>query len=113
MKPPFIETLRDPHEIQKLGLDLVNSIKENYFTILYSQFISPSGRNGFIQQLKDVASQKDIKIRILSHINNETSSCSYKNGTQAVEIFNAKWACIDRVVGVAISNTATNGPVEV
>jgi hypothetical protein len=41
MKPPFIETLRDPHEIQKLGLDLVNSAKA---TILYSQFISPSGR---------------------------------------------------------------------
>ncbi len=33
---------------------------------------------------------------------------AYKNGTQAVEISNAKWACIDRVVGAAISNTATS-----
>ena len=28
IKPPFIETLKDPYEIQKLGLDLVNSTKE-------------------------------------------------------------------------------------
>ena len=35
---------------------------------------------------------------------------AYKNETQAVDEFNAKWAYIDRVVGAAISNTATNGP---
>jgi hypothetical protein len=35
---------------------------------------------------------------------------AYKNGTQAVDISNAKWACLDRVVIAAISNTATNGP---
>jgi two-component system, OmpR family, sensor histidine kinase VicK len=34
MKPPFIETLRDPHEIQKLSLELVSSAKEELFLLL-------------------------------------------------------------------------------
>jgi hypothetical protein len=54
MKPPFIETLRDPHEIQKLGLDLVNSgqVRRIISTILYSQFISPSARDWFHPTVK-------------------------------------------------------------
>jgi hypothetical protein len=73
MKPPFIETLRDPHEIQKLGLDLVNSAKEELF-LLFSTAKSfrPHEEAGFIQLLKDVALQRDIKIRILTHIDNGT-----------------------------------------
>jgi two-component system, OmpR family, sensor histidine kinase VicK len=73
MKPPFIETLRDPHEIQKLSLDLVNSAKEELF-LLFSTANSFRHQEGteFIQRLGDVASQKDIKIRILTHIDNET-----------------------------------------
>ncbi|MFZ0893630.1 MAG: hypothetical protein WAZ77_03920 [Candidatus Nitrosopolaris sp.] len=57
MKPPFIETLRDPHEIQKLGLDLVNSAKGELF-LLFSTANSfrRQEEDGFIQRLKDVAS---------------------------------------------------------
>ena len=73
MKPPFIETLGDPHEIQKLGLDLVNSAKEELF-LLFSTANSFRRQEeaGFIQLLKDVALQRDIKIRILTHIDNGT-----------------------------------------
>jgi hypothetical protein len=73
MKPPFIETIRDPHEIQKLSLEVVNSAKEELF-LLFSTGNSFRHQQeiGFIQLLKDVASQKDIKIIILTHINNET-----------------------------------------
>jgi hypothetical protein len=73
MKPPFIETLRDPHEIQKLGLDLVNSAKGELF-LLFSTANSFRRQQeiGFIQLLKDVASQKDIKIRILTHMDDGT-----------------------------------------
>ncbi|MGB7956360.1 MAG: hypothetical protein WCF23_20495 [Candidatus Nitrosopolaris sp.] len=73
MKPPFIETFRDPHEIQKLSLDLVNSAKEELF-LLFSTANSfqRQEESGFIQLLTDVASQKDIKIRILAHMDNET-----------------------------------------
>ena len=73
MKPPFIETIRDPHEIQKLGLELVSSAKEELFLLFSTanSFRHQEGTN-FIQRLRDVASQKDIKIRILIHIDNET-----------------------------------------
>ena len=76
MKPPFIETLRDPHEIQKLGLDLVNSAKEELF-LLFSTANSFRRQEeaGFLQLLRDVASQKNIKIRILTH--NETKGIMY------------------------------------
>jgi hypothetical protein len=77
MKPPFIETFRDPHEIQKLSLDLVNSAKEELF-LLFSTANSFQRKeeSGFIQLLTDVASQKDIKIRILAHMDNETRRIS-------------------------------------
>jgi hypothetical protein len=73
MKPQFIETIRDPHEIQKLGLKLVNSAREELF-LLFSRANSFRRReqSGFIRLLTDVASQKDIKIRILTHMDNET-----------------------------------------
>jgi two-component system, OmpR family, sensor histidine kinase VicK len=73
MKPPFIETLRDPYEIQKLGLDLVNSAKGELF-LLFSTANSFRHQQeiGFIQLLKEVASQKDIKIRILTHVDDCT-----------------------------------------
>lgn len=65
-----------------------------------------------------VALVLSIPAMSVSAITSKSRSCddnrscvvTYKNGTQAVEISNAKWACIDRVVGAAISNTATNGP---
>jgi hypothetical protein len=71
MKPPFIETLRDPHELQKLGV--VNSAKDELF-LLFSRANSfrRQEQSGFIRLLTDVASQKDIKIRILTHMDNET-----------------------------------------
>jgi hypothetical protein len=73
MKPPFIETLRDPYEIQKLGLDLLNSAKGELF-LLFSTANSFRRQQeiGFIQLSKDVASQKDIKIRILTHVDDCT-----------------------------------------
>ena len=35
IKPPFIETLRDPQEIQKLGFHLVDSAKEEIRMLLF------------------------------------------------------------------------------
>jgi two-component system, OmpR family, sensor histidine kinase VicK len=73
MKPPFIETIRDPPEIQKLGLELVNSAREELFLLSSTpnSFRHQEGAD-FIHRLRDVASQKHIKIRILTHVNNET-----------------------------------------
>lgn len=36
IKPPFIETLRDPNEIRKLVFDLVNSAKQEILMLLFS-----------------------------------------------------------------------------
>src|SRR6266571_4442489 len=55
MRPPFIETLRDPHEIQKLGLDLVNSAKEELFVLLSTaNSFHRLEQSGFIQLLIDM-----------------------------------------------------------
>jgi hypothetical protein len=35
IKPPFTETLRDPHQIQKLVFDLVNSAKQEILMLLF------------------------------------------------------------------------------
>ena len=73
LKPDFIETLRDPAEIQKIGYDLVKSAKEDILIL----FSTPNSfrrqqKAGLMQLLTDKASQNDgVKIRILTHINKE------------------------------------------
>jgi two-component system, OmpR family, sensor histidine kinase VicK len=73
LKPEFIETLRNPAEIQKIGYELVKSAKEDIL-ILFSTSNSfrRQQKAGLIQLLSDKASQSNVKIRILTHINKET-----------------------------------------
>jgi hypothetical protein len=68
LKPAFMETLSDADEIQNIGIDLVRSAKEDKL-ILFSR----KQKAGLIHLLKHVASQSDVKIRILTHINRRTS----------------------------------------
>jgi two-component system sensor histidine kinase VicK len=74
LKPAFIETLRDADEIQRIGFDVVKSAREEIL-ILFSTANSfrRQQKTGLIQLLKDVASQSDVKIRILTHMNSRTS----------------------------------------
>jgi len=74
LKPAFIQTIRDADEIQRIGFDLVKSAKEEIL-ILFSTANSfrRQQKAGLIQLLRDVASQSDVKIRILTHINSRTS----------------------------------------
>jgi two-component system, OmpR family, sensor histidine kinase VicK len=68
IKPPFIETLKDPYEIQKLGFDLVNSAKEEA-RMLFFPTDKASLREehvGVIQLLKDAAMRRGISVRILT-----------------------------------------------
>ena len=72
LKPDFKETLRDPAEIQKTGFDLIKSAKEDILVL----FSTPNSflrqeRVGLVQLIRDVASQGDVKVRILTHINKE------------------------------------------
>jgi two-component system, OmpR family, sensor histidine kinase VicK len=74
LKPAFIQTFRDADEIQRIGFDVVKSAKEEIL-ILFSTANSfrRQQKAGLIQVLKDVVSQTDVKIRILTHINSGTS----------------------------------------
>ncbi len=74
LKPAFIQTFKDADEIQRIGFDLVKSAKEEIL-ILFSTANSfrRQERAGLIRLLRDVASQSDVKIRILTHINSGTS----------------------------------------
>jgi two-component system sensor histidine kinase VicK len=74
LKPAFMETLRNAVEVQNIGIGLVRSAKEEILIL----FSTPNSfrrqqKAGLIQLLKDVASQSDVKIRILTHINSRTS----------------------------------------
>ena len=79
IKPPFMETLRDPVEIQKIGVDLVKSAKQEIQMLLL-----PAGNNGkssntrlflteehkqVILQLLKIAMLRGIKVRILTSKN--------------------------------------------
>ena len=73
LKPDFIETLRNPAEIQRIGFELVKSAKEDILIL----FSTPNSfrrqqKAGVIQLLIDKVSQSDVKIRILTYINEET-----------------------------------------
>jgi two-component system, OmpR family, sensor histidine kinase VicK len=72
MRPPFIETLRDPHEIQRLVFDLVNSAKQEILMLLFPDTITSNilqdnkEHTPKILQAFEVAMQKGINIRILT-----------------------------------------------
>src|SRR5581483_8866672 len=72
IKPDFIETIRDPIEIQKIGFGLVKSAMKDIL-ILFStpDSFSRQIESGLRQLLKEVAIQKNVRIRILVHISNE------------------------------------------
>jgi hypothetical protein len=46
MKPPFIETLREPHEIQRLVFDLVDSAKHEILILLFPHVLG----NAFLEE---------------------------------------------------------------
>jgi hypothetical protein len=64
LKPPFIEMISDPYEIQKLDFDLVKSAKEE-ITILFSTAngFKRHERAGLIQLLQET--DPTVKVRIL------------------------------------------------
>src|SRR5262249_40576718 len=67
IQPPFIETIRDPYELQKMGFDLGRSAREELLVLF-------STANAFLRQwsvgamevAKGVTSKYGVKIRILT-----------------------------------------------
>ena len=64
-KREFIETIRDPYEIQKLGFDIVKRAKEEIVIIFStSNAFHHQARAGALQLLQQAAARK-VKIRVL------------------------------------------------
>jgi hypothetical protein len=72
IKPPFTETLRDPHQIQKLVFDLVNSAKQEILMLLFPNttigdtFLEGYEQEHIIQLLQEAVAQNGIRVRILA-----------------------------------------------
>jgi len=72
LKPEFTETLRDPIEMQKIGVDLIRSAKEEILLL----FSTPNSflrqkRAGLMQLIGDVSLEGKVRTRILTHITKE------------------------------------------
>jgi len=75
IKPDFIETISDPYHTRELAIDLIKSAKQEIL-ILFSTINSFRRQDwaGLIQLLIDTASHNNVRIRILTHLNNETKT---------------------------------------
>jgi hypothetical protein len=73
-KREFVETIRDPYEIQKIGFDLIKAAEEEIL-ILFStpNALSSQDKAGALELLKEAASPpRNVKIRILIPADNNT-----------------------------------------
>jgi two-component system sensor histidine kinase VicK len=65
-KREFVETIRDPYEIQKVGFDLIKEA-EDEILILFStaNALKRQDKEGVFELLKEAANLRDVKVRIL------------------------------------------------
>lgn len=70
-KREFVETVRDPYEIQKLGFDLIKAA-EDEIIVLFStaNAFRHQEKAGALELLKEAAMLRGVKIRILVPIGN-------------------------------------------
>jgi two-component system, OmpR family, sensor histidine kinase VicK len=79
-KREFVETIRDPSEIQKIGFDLIKKA-EDEILILFSRVNSfrRQEKTGALERLEEATSKRDVKVRILVPVddcNNKTITIS-------------------------------------
>jgi nitrogen-specific signal transduction histidine kinase len=67
IKPDFIETIRDPNQVQKITFDIVRSAEEEILAIFSTaNAFDRQKRAGTIELLKEAADLRGIKVRILT-----------------------------------------------
>jgi two-component system, OmpR family, sensor histidine kinase VicK len=68
-KREFVETIKDPYEIQKIGFDLIKRAEE-VILILFStaNAFRRQAKAGALDLLKEVATLRGLKVRILVHV---------------------------------------------
>jgi two-component system sensor histidine kinase VicK len=71
-KPEFVETLREPKEIQQLGFDLISRAEEEVELLFSTANASRlQAKRGVLKLLQDAALSRDVKVRILVPINDD------------------------------------------
>jgi len=64
--PDFIETIRDPSEIRKMELDIVNSANQEILVIFSRASGFRQEQDGMLQFLKEAATKRDTQVRVLT-----------------------------------------------
>ena len=86
--PEFIRTIVDPAEIQKLGLDLANSAKEEILVLFSTaNAFHRQEQAGGIKYIQELAA-KGIRVRILTPIDDKITIEDKSNGESTIEIRN-------------------------
>jgi two-component system sensor histidine kinase VicK len=93
-KREFVETVRDPYEIQKLGFDLIEKA-EDEILILFStaNAFRRQEKAGTLELLKEAATLHGVKVRVLVPIGNDDNNNN--NNTVSERIQQMKDAGID------------------
>jgi two-component system sensor histidine kinase VicK len=93
-KREFVETVRDPYEIQKLGFDLIEKA-EDEILILFStaNAFRRQEKAGTLELLKEAATLHGVKVRVLVPIGNDDNKNN--NNTVSERIQQMKDAGID------------------
>ena len=103
-KREFVETIRDPSEIQKIGFDLIKKA-EGEILVLFSTMnaFHRQEKAGTLELLKEAATLRGVKVRILVLIDN-----SDKNDTLSERIKEIRNVGIDiRVIKQTFQNKLT------
>jgi two-component system, OmpR family, sensor histidine kinase VicK len=67
IKPDFIQTIKDPYEVQKIAFDLIRQSEEEILTIFSTaNAFHRQKRAGAIESLKEAANMRGVKVRILT-----------------------------------------------
>jgi sugar-specific transcriptional regulator TrmB len=85
-KREFVETIRDPHEIQKIGFDLINRAEEEILMLFSTaNAFRRQDKAGTLELLKDAAELRGVKVRILVPITNNASDARVSERIQQVK----------------------------
>src|ERR671923_2516350 len=84
-KREFVETVRDPYEIQKLGFDLIKAA-EGEILILFStaNAFRRQEKAGALELLKEAAKLRGVKVRVLVPIGNDDDNNNNNNNNNTV-----------------------------
>ena len=105
-KREFIETIRDPSEIQKVGFDLIKAAQEEIQIIFstdsafYRQI-----KDGMLQLLKEAAAARGVKIRILVPMDNKIrNEMAEQLEGLGVDIRDSKKSLLAKVTTLVVDN---------